>query len=1080
MKVFVSNQLENLVQCLAGELNAPLQQPLTPEIIVVQSTGMAKWISLKLAARHGIAANYRFPFPKKFLEEIFSAFLPDYSPDLSFDEHVLTWKILEMLPVLSEDDDFLPVRRYLGGSNDQQKMYQLAKKLAEMFDQYVIFRPEMILEWEEGVPKAHDVWQVKLWKALVYSQGRMHPARMRKLFLSAVKSKPCKPGALPERLSIFGISYLPPYYLDIFSRLSIHLPVDYYYFNPSREFWADIRSQREIGSVLSKTAKHPAIMDDDSLHLESGNSLLASWGRQGRDFFRLMENVSADTIDLFEKTEAGNLLSSIQSDIQLLEEPRAYGIPSPPRSFDDDSIQVHSCHSPLREVEALHDTVLQLLEKNSRLTPRDVLVMTPRIELYAPYIEAVFDARDPKIPYTIADRGSFSANVAGLGLMALLDLADSRFTADSVLSILENGAVSDKFEISSGDLELIRHWISQTRIKWGIDAAHRATYDLPPFGQNTWMKGLERLLAGVTLDGRRHELFGEILPYGRIESGETQVLGRFLTFWEKVINLRALILVPRPLAEWCGILRSILEDFLSSSELYRRELYDIRQRISSLEAEQRQAASTQDISLGIVKDCIRDGLDSQGAVSGFLAGGVSFCALLPMRSIPFHVICLIGMDHDVFPRRDRQTGFNLMEKERRAGDRSLRSDDQYLFLEALLSARQNLIISYVGQSAADNSEMLPSVLVSELLDYIDRNYGDSKEQPLSGMITRKHRLHAFSQAYFAEDKTLFSYSRQHYQAAWAILGRKIEKQPFFEQAIPEEADPSRIIPIRDLASFYRKPAKYFLENRLCLKLPAQLWEEEASEPFTIDHLCAYQIRQALVESYLGGGDGGNIFKLKKAEGVLPVGAAGDYYFQLLTREARDFTDRISAYLKGRQPRTCTVDLPVGNDRLTGTLDNLYGDCRIQYRMAGLKTGDYLDAWIAHLILNTAASEDGPEFSLLLGRDGFWRFRPVQNARNILTNLVAIYRTGRTRPLKFFPRSSWEYAETLWLKNKSRPESIDAANRVWLGNEYRAADGESQETPHKICFEDETPMDGEFEKTAEDILKELFTHLEKLE
>ncbi len=1081
MKVFISNKLEKLVQRLAGQLKEPLKHALTPEIIIVQSTGMAKWISLQLAQRQGIAANYIFPFPKKVLEEIFRAFLPDYLPDLSFDERVLTWKILEMLPELSQDDDFLPIRHYLEHANDQHKRYQLARKIAETFDQYLIFRPAMLLEWEAGIVKEpSDIWQARLWKMIVARQGMMHAARLRELLLSCIRNKPVRGEFLPERLSIFGISYLPPYYLEIFSGLSVHLPVDYYYLNPSREFWADIRSQREISSVLGKVSTSLMTADDDFLHMESGNSLLASWGRQGRDFFRLMENVPANDIDLFERPEAVNLLSAIQSDIDLLQEHDSTDLSCIKWTPEDDSIQIHSCHSPLREIETLHDVLLRLFEKNSGLTPKDVLVMTPHIEGYAPPIEAVFDAREPKIPYAIADRGSFSTSLVGLGLTSLLDLAESRFTSDGILTILENAAVSEMFGISSADLEQIRHWISETHIKWGIDAAHRETFDLPAFSQNTWRHGLDRLLAGVTLDGRRPDFFGDILPYGKIESEQTQVLGRFLSFWEKVNELGNVLLVPHSLSEWCAILQDIIEDFFTPTETFRHELAALRHAISNLKKEQQAANQSELISLGILKDYIRNIVEIPGELSGFLAGGVSFCALLPMRSIPFKVICLVGMNHDAYPRQDRQTGFNIMEREKRLGDRSLRRDDQYLFLEALLSARQNLIISYVGQSAADNSELLPSVLVSELLDYLDKNYSGANGRPVSALITRKHRLHGFSPVYFGSDDTLFCYSRQNYLAAQSILERKKEQPRFLKEALPETNEQSEVIPVNDLILFYRNPARYFLEKRLCLKLPAPFREEEESEPFSLDPLTAYHIKQTLVDSRLKSENEHFVYDVKHAEGILPVGSAGDYYFDQLNRQAEEYARRVSAYLKGEPLTDCNIDLRIDDYRLVGVLDHLYGAQRIYYRMATLKMSDFLGGWIMHLILNSIPGRGLPQESLILGGDSFWKLKPVKNAEEVLRVMIRYYCRGRTKPLKFFARASWEYAQALWLKEKSSEDAISAARLIWSGNDSHFLDAESQETSCKICFENEQPIDGEFEETAAAILKDLFLHLEKLE
>jgi exodeoxyribonuclease V gamma subunit len=1082
MKVFVSNKLGKLVQCLANQLDEPLQNPMVAETIIIQSTGMSKWISLQLASLQGIAANYRFPFPKKYLEEIFGAFIPEYSPDLAFDEQVLAWKILELLPQLSHDDEFAPLHQYLGNSSDQQKMYQLAKKIASTFDQYLIFRPEMILGWEEGtVKESREIWQAKLWRMIIASQGTMHQAGLRKLFLSAVRNRPYRPEALPQRLSIFGISYLPPYYLEIFSGLSAHLPVNYYYLNPSQEFWADIRSRHEIGAAIRKVSTGLSDMDDDLLHLDSGNSLLASWGKQGRDFFRLMENISADYVDLFEEPENKRLLTAIQSDIYLLKEPATADQPRTRWSPEDDSIQIHSCHSPLREVETLHDVLLKLFEEDSLLTPKDVLVMTPDIELFAPYIEAVFEAREPKVPYTIADRGPFSTSIVSHGLMALLDLTASRFTAGDVLSVLENAAISEKFSITAADLELIRHWVSEIHIKWGIDAGHRQSYDLPPFSQNTWRHGLDRLLAGFAMDGRREELFAGILPYGEIESGEAQVLERFLTFWENVLNLRELLLEPHSLADWCTMLQNILADFLPSSEAYRNDLHLIRQLVSRLAAEQLSAKSRQLIEPGILKSYMREALENPGGISRFLAGGVSFCALLPMRSIPFDVICLMGMGNDAYPRQDRKIGFNVMETQRRAGDRSLRNDDQYLFLEALLSAGKNLIVSYVGQSTTDNSEILPSVLVCEFLDYLDKNYYGADDQPLSGLITRKHRLHAFSAAYFGEEKNLFSYSRQNYLACRAINDRKDEIPSFLDEALPEISDTTEIISIKDLISFYRNPARYFLENRLCLKLPTALrMEEEDSEPFSINYLSAYQIKQTLVESHLNGENEQSVFEIKKAEGILPVGSAGEYYFNTLNSQIKDYTRRAAKYLKGRQLENLTIDLRIGDDRLAGALDHLYDEYRIHYRPAKLKANDYMNAWISHLILNAEPVEGCPQTTVLLGEDHFWRLGPVKDAQEILKVMIQYYHMGQTKPLKFFVYSSWEYAQALWFKEQSPVDALLAARNAWLGDDYGWTEAEAQETAFRICFENKMPIDAEFEQTAQDILKELFNHLEKLE
>lgn len=1083
MKVFVGNNLEKLVRCLAERLaESPEENPLAAQTVVVQSAGMAKWILLKLARLHGIAANYRFPFPRKFLEEVFAAFIPGYASDPYFDVSVMTWTLLEMLPGQAGKEDFAEIARYLGEKDDPLKRYSLAGQIAHAFDQYLIFRPEMILGWEEGrIGDSGEAWQAALWRMLVAARPQgMHPARARRLFLSAVKKGPCRPDALPSRLSVFGISYLPPAFLEMFFLLSTHLPVDYYYWNPSPEFWADIRSKREIGSVLGRAPGGISTADDDLLHLESGNALLASWGAQGRDFFHLMSGLGAEVREVFEEPAGDRLLAAVQRDIYRLEEPHTCGGAPDIFPAGDDSLQIHACHNALREVEVLHDVLLSLFEKDKALTPEDVLVMTPDIEAYAPFIEAVFETRAPKIPYAIADRGLLSASVVCRGFLSLLDLAFGRFPAGEVLSLLENAAIAEKQSITPKDLELIRHWILRTNIRWGIDTAHRQEFDLPPFDQNTWQWGLNRLFAGFALDGRREELFADILPWGEIEGPHAEVLGRFLAFWKKLVDWKDVLRQARPLADWCVVLKGMAADFLPSADSYRSEMYVLNQAIASLSEDGRNAGSLAPIDASIIRNYLERILAGQGGAARFLAGGVSFCALVPMRSIPFDVICLAGMNADAYPRRDRPSGFNVMETRWRTGDRSQRRDDQYLFLESLLSAGTYLIVSHIGRSAEDNNDILPSGLVSELLDYLDRNYPLENKKARSSEITRRHPLHGFSAENFKAKENFTSYSRQDYEAARALLDGRETTAQFASGELPEAEALPRVITIADLTAFYRNPARAFLEGRLGLRLPPALRPDpDDSEPFDLDTLGGYRIRQDLVESFLGNESEAAVLRRKRAEGVLPVGAAGDYYFNKLASAARVFAGRVAACRSGPL-EDLFVDIAVGDYRLTGRLDRLYEAHRLYYRMAALTAHDYFSAWIAHLALNAASGAGYPRSTLLIGDGALRRFDPVDDAREILAKLIRYYFAGRNQPLKFFPRTTWEFARALWLDDKTRADALFAAGKAWWGEDYGRARAERDEPACRICFAAELPLDGEFEAAAEEIAGSLCRHLKKTE
>ncbi|MEN6376145.1 MAG: exodeoxyribonuclease V subunit gamma [Smithella sp.] len=1082
MKIIVSNKLEILARRLADELNAPLSSPFASETIVIQSTGMQKWLSLELAHYHGIYSNYDFPFPNAFIDDVFKAFIADYQPDLSYNIDVLTWKIMDILPRLMREDDFQPVHNYLGNSYDQLKLFGLASKIAAVFDQYLIFRPEKILAWEEGkISSPQEKWQALLWQKISADQGGMHKARLRQLFSRMAENKPPSQDALPERISIFGISYLPPYHLDVFDRLSKHIPVNIYYLNPSREFWADIKSGREIDLTLQKFPHNVDDFGEDLLHLESGNRLLASLGSVGRDFFRQVSSLSTEYEELFEEPQQTSLLSAIQADIYLLCDRGKDGRPRSEIEADDESIQIHSCHASLREVENLHNTLLKLLEKDSTLLCKDILVMTPNIEAYAPYIEAVFESRIPKIPYSIADRRSFTGNTVAGGFFALLDLVAGRFTAGEVLSLLENEAISEKFGITDSARELIRRWAAAVKIKWGVNEKHRMEFDLPAFPQNTWQNGFNSMLAGLALDGRRGELFNGIFPYGEIEGDKTEILGNFLDFWSALLCAKDLSAGHKTLENWCEILKRIIADFFPETGEYRDQLYKLNEVINRITREQQFAKIDTAVDLKVIKSYLSHSSAAMVLSSRYLSGSVTFCAMLPMRSIPFDVICLIGMDNEAYPRRDSKPGFDLTDLKKRLGDRSLRGEDQYLFLEAILSARKNLIISYVGQNMQDNSAILPSTLVSDLLDYIDGGFiiGDGGIAA-SARITRQHHLHEFHPDYFGGQEILYSYSQENYRAARALAGEQKEVQPFLVKELNELPLEEKTITVNDLINFYRHPVKYFLEKRLCLKISRDNEETEDCEPFTIDNLSAYSIKQDLLKTKIQNSDETKIYEIRKAAGALPVGAAGEYYFASLKSEMQDFAELVCTSVAGREPGKISIDVNIGDVRITGAIENIFENNLIHYRPATLKMNDYLQTWISHLLINFDPACDLSSKSILLGEDGQFLFGKIDDARKILERLIEYYRQGQKKPLKLFPRTSLEYAKVLLQKQKSSKEALRAAGKIWWGDGNGWVEGEAREIAHKICFAGYDPMDHEFENVAVEILGPIFLNLGKLE
>ena len=456
-------------------------------------------------------------------------------------------------------------------------------------------------------------------------------------------------------------------------------------------------------------------------------------------------------------------------------------------SGNDRTIQVHSCHSEMREVEVLHDQLLALLADNPGLQPQDIVVMMPDVATYAPFIEAVFDTPEiqtQRIPYSIADRTARVENGIIDTFLAILELSGSRFGASSLLNILESPAVQGRFELAQADLETIRVWIDKAAIRWGIDAAHREKIGLPAFAQNTWREGLDRLLLGYALPGGNRQLFQNILPCDEIEGGLAETLGNFIEFTSRIFETAQELETARTLGGWQVTLREVVDRFFDPTEDVEREILQVRRVLESLGETGAASGFDETVELDVVLAFLTDAFGSAVSGSGFLLGAVTFCALKPMRSIPFKVIAILGMNDTAYPRKPVVTGFDLIAQNPQPGDRSVRDDDRYLFLEALLSAREVFYVSYIGQSIKDNSALPPSVLVSELLDYLDRAFEMPQERMAKEYLVTRHRLHPFNVDYFSEvDERLFSYSADNCRAGEVARGARSSPRVFVSSPI---------------------------------------------------------------------------------------------------------------------------------------------------------------------------------------------------------------------------------------------------------------------------------------------------------
>ncbi|MDA8018299.1 MAG: exodeoxyribonuclease V subunit gamma [Thermoanaerobaculia bacterium] len=1159
LTIYTSNGLDTLVERLSAEVSSAPLPPLEQEIVVVQSEGMQRWSTLELARRQGIAASLATPFPRPFcrwlaLRVLDAVDLPLSEPisrndDTVFGRELLSWRLFGLLGDLAEDEALggSAPADYLADDPDQRKRFQLSQRLGWLFDDYQLFRPDLLDGWERDGGTGEtaletETWQAELWRRLVRSADGEEPFSRRLMQLTRhLGTAKEEPAGLPKRLWVLGVSTLPPAFVRVLVAISRWRPVGIFFVSPTYHYWADLRSDREQASLRRRMRLDTA--RGDLPHLERGNALLAALGRQGREFFEILQRADPsgsawheldfhDPAEVARRESGGSddsgervpTLARLQSDILHLVDrgdPEGPGpVAWPADAHRDESLEIHACHAPTREMEVLKDRLLHAFASDETLRPSDVLVMVPDIELYGPYIQAVFGARageGPEIPFSIADRRAGREQPPSEAILDVLDLVNSRATVRQVLDLLDTPAVARRFAITSIELPILRRMTEETRIRWGFDAEHRRRiFDVPLEQQNTWRAGLDRLIMGYAT-GDTGELVdtpdGSVLPFSGDTAGAAELLGRFAGYVETLSSVLESLRHRRSFGEWADELLLVLERLFSpQSEDEERGLQAIRDAADELrqlsEVVGRRSPgrsptessaephvdpeADEPIHLQVVREHLGAVLSTAGFASGFLAGKVTFCALRPMRTIPFGVVAIGGLDEGAFPRRDRRQELDLMARARRRGDRSIRDDDRYLFLETLLAARSRLILSYVGFSPQDATPREPSAVLSELLDQVDRTFVCADGRPARDKVLVAHPLQPWSWRYFAGgESVLRSYDAVQLRAAEALRAGGGDSSPFAASALPRGGESEVDLTVDELVRFWTHPIREFC-RRLGIVLESEEDGSDDAEPFTVTGLDGFAIRQWLLEGRLEARrTGEEDHKVREASeraflrawGALPPGRLGDAAWNELSRRVDELLIRIPDESE-LQPASIDVRGDIGSAETSWRLGGRIGQRTVRgllhYRCAGVRAADRLRTWIEHLAVT--ASTGSRESARLLGESRELVFDPPTDAIALLGSLVDGYLHGLRRPLPLTAETSLAWAEQARALSDPRRRLSrsprEAARQVFEGRHRigGALAPESRDPYVRLCFRDLDLLDHpEAGRWAERLWRPVFDH-----
>jgi len=1055
---FHSNRSENLAEIVIEWIKRHPLPALEEETILVQSNGMAEWIKMELARRAGICAATRVELPSRFLWRTYRQILgreavPVESP---LDKVPMIWRLMKILPELTGLTEFVPIAGFLK-SDEPERILQLAARLADLFDQYQNYRADWLEAWETGVDQLimangnhinlpdEQRWQPVLWRAVIQMldeqqrqsiRPRLHQRVLAKLTSSAPQGK------IAQRVIVFGMSQIPWTTLQALAALAPYSQIILAIPNPCQFYWGDIMDGREL--LRSQRRRQPLRKDIELVNMPledmhaHAHPLLASWGRQGRDFVRQLDvfddaersrqQFDLARIDLFDETiddEQTPLLKQVQNrirDLTPLSEHEA-----PPIADEDRSIVFHSAHSRVRELEILHDQLLDLLaDPGKSLNPRDIIVMVPDIEQMAPFIRAVFGLYKPNdaryIPYDIADMSAKASNPLIGSIDWLLSLPCQRCSMSELVDLLELPAIAARFGIDQESLPRLTFWMAGAGIRWGLNEQHRSDLGLAACGeQNSAWFGLRRMLMGYASGQVPSTQDGDIEPYAEVGGLEAELAGSLAHLLQSLVNWSNIASTPATPEIWITRFRSLLSDIAKAeTETDQQALDALHDGLQAWHSACELAGFTDTVPLKVAGTAWMETIKTPNLNQRFRAGGVTFCTLMPMRAIPFEVVCLLGMNDGDYPRPGMRSDFDLMglPGTSRPGDRSRRDDDRQLMLESLLSARRVFYVSWCGHSVRDNSEHPPSVLVSQLRDYLSAGWAPE----VVTERTTAHPLQPFSRRYFEAGSPLSTHARE-----W----RDMHQSPSgaTEASVPLAAFvPDVPLTINQLTYFLRKPVKAFFRKRLLVSFADELAENDDVECFSVDGLQEYGLIKTLLATAAANpaqesaGIQRFLTQLRKS-GALPFKGLGD----IEQKSLRDVLHKmLNAWheAQSRYPNPAerqSIRIQQGEVILEDWIDHLHrgvAEHADQLAWLELDPGNLLeksekpsarpDKLLGPWVRSLAVAASGViATGKLIGRDGTVTITPMPQARatETLSMLLALWLSGMNAPLPLPPKTA---------------------------------------------------------------------------
>ncbi len=1082
LEIHSGNQLEMLSHALRASYRRLPSHPFSARTIITESPSLARWLKQQFCLYDGIMCLIDTPLPAQWLWSCARSTLGLAAADDPLTCDSMQWLINDALsdPALFEQaEDRALIERYLAQDTNGLKRWQLAGRIADCFDRYQYYRPQMIQRWDA---QQENHWQALLWRA-INRDIELHRVTLMEQFINALDQSTDHP-ALPERLDLFSIHSLPPLLLQACVAISQHIPVNFWLLSPTPEYWSDLASPKQM-------ARQRLANPDSAALWQQGNPLLVQWGRQGQAFQDLLLEHDLDPAaaqgenSLFREPCRNSLLSNVQADIyQAFDSSATHTDTRHSVEANDLSIHIDICHSPMRECQVLRDRLLHYLNrKDNHLQLEDIIVMVPEISRYAPYIKAVFQQQDIRLPYNLNDTIIADEHPLTRGFIQLLDLPDSRFTCIELIDLLKLPEILRRFHLDEADVNELAERFDALRIYWGYDDKDKLNrLGLPAIAQNTWQQGFERLMAGYALDNSA--LWHNIAPETGIDATQGEQLANFFELLNTLYRWACELDRERSPAQWAQTLEQL------SSSLFAPGLDD-EGRLDKIHDTISELANIDDItqaplSLAAIRHWITTQLDRENDNrKGFYSGGITFCALKPLRGVPFKIVCLMGMQDSAFPRRHNPPEFDLM-KNWRHGDPNPAMEDRYLFLETLLATRERFIISYSGRDIRNNHETPPAVVVQELIDHINAHYTMDTplqtEQPLQAFSLHNYQmqkddgqpaLRSFDQQWLAIGKSIEHHSTVQKNAGWPLF------------SLQSDDAMQRQISLNQLTKWLTRPIRSLIQQRLKL-YPVDAEDIPDSEAFQIGGLDGWAIDQRHLQDWLAqeSDDKDELVQLN-AEGMLPHGAFGALALSERTSKLADLKKLLEPHRgKSKQALDINIDITCDDEhwQISGRIQHFYPHAGIIHvSVSKFKPENLFKLWIEHICLQVALQKDLPS-QLFCNEDSkkkqHFTLKKIDTAlaSQLLNTCLKYYAIAQQQVLPLIADAAYQYITPPPGKEYDRDAAIEQSNKTLL--KAITKDG-SDSYYYELLFRHHKPeFDEACQRLADQLLRPLMDHLEE--